>query len=43
MVKHGQAIRWQKPTNCWKVFDHFVGLVRKRLNVGAGAALTMKQ
>ena len=26
MVKHIQAIRRQKPTNCLSVFDHFVGL-----------------
>ena len=26
MVKYTQAIRRQKPTNCFSVFDHFVGL-----------------
>ena len=25
LVKHTQAIRQQKPTNCLVVFDHFVG------------------
>ena len=24
MVKHIQTIRWQQPTNCLSVFDHFV-------------------
>ena len=33
MVKHAQTIRWQKPTNCLSVFDHFVGLALKGLNV----------
>ena len=27
MVKHTQTIRRQLPTNCLKVFNHFVGLV----------------
>ena len=31
MVKHIQAIRRQKPTNCLSVFDHFVGLWLKGL------------
>ena len=31
MVKHTQLIRWQKPTNCFSVFDHFVGLALKEL------------
>ena len=26
MVKFTQTIRWQLPTNCLSVFDHFVGL-----------------
>ena len=26
MVKHTETIRWQEPTNCLIVFDHFVGL-----------------
>ena len=29
MVKHTQTIRWQKPANCFSVFDHFVGLALK--------------
>ena len=33
MVKHTQAIRWQQPTNCLSVFDHFVGLALKGLNI----------
>ena len=31
MIKHTQAIRRQQPTNCLKVFDHFVGLALKGL------------
>ena len=31
MVKHTQRIRWQKSTNCFSVFDQFVGLTRKGL------------
>ena len=31
MVKKTQTIRWQQPTNCLSVFDHFVGLPFKRL------------
>ena len=31
MVKYTQTIRWQQATNCLSVFDHFVGLARKRL------------
>ena len=31
MVKHTQTIRRQQPTNCLKVFDHFVELVLKGL------------
>ena len=31
MAKHIQTIRWQKPTNCLSVFDHFVGLALKGL------------
>ena len=33
MVKHTQTIRWQQATNCLSVFDHFVGVVLKELNV----------
>ena len=33
MVKHTQTIRWQQPTNCLIVFDHFVGLVLKELKI----------
>ena len=31
MVKRTQAICWQWPINCLSVFDHFRGLVLKRL------------
>ena len=31
MVKHTQTIRWQQPTNCLSVFDHFVGLALEGL------------
>ena len=31
MVKHTQTIRWLLPTNCLRVFDHFVGLAIKGL------------
>ena len=31
MVKQTQEIRRQKPTNCLRVFDHFMGLARKGL------------
>ena len=31
MIKKTQTIRWQQPTNCLKVFDHFVGLPLKGL------------
>ena len=31
MVKNTQKIRWQKPTNCLIVFDHFLGLTLKGL------------
>ena len=40
MVKHTQTIRRQKPTNCLSVFDHFVGLVRKGLNVVENLKIT---
>ena len=29
MVKHTKTILLQQPTNCLKVFDHFVGLAPK--------------
>ena len=32
MIKHGQTIYRQQPTNCLIVFDHFVGLAFKRLS-----------
>ena len=32
MVKHIQIIRWQQPSNCLSVFDHFVGLSLKGLS-----------
>ena len=28
-----QFVRWQKPTNCLSVFDHFVGLKRLKLSI----------
>ena len=31
MVKDTQTIRWQEPTSCLSVFDHFVELVLKAL------------
>ena len=31
MVKHTRKIRRQQPTNCLRVFDHFVGLKLKDL------------
>ena len=33
MVKHSQTICRQQRTNCLSVFDHFVGLVLKRLKL----------
>ena len=33
MVRHAQTIRWLLPTDCLSVFDHFVGLAFKGLNV----------
>ena len=33
MVKHTQIIRRLLPKNCLSVFDHFVGLAFKGLNV----------
>ena len=33
MVKHTQTIRRQKPANSLSVFDHFVGLALKVLNI----------
>ena len=33
MVKHTQTIHRQNLTNCLSVFDHFMGLPVKRLNV----------
>ena len=37
MVKHTQTIRWQYPTNCLSVFDHFWGLAFKELVYNDGA------
>ena len=39
MVKHNQTIRSQKPTNCLRVFDSFVGLALKGLKGDSGAVL----
>ena len=33
MVKHTQTICRQQPTNCYSVFDHFVGLALKELRL----------
>ena len=33
MVKHTQTIRWLLQINCLSVFDHFVGLTLKGLNL----------
>ena len=33
MVKHTEAIRQHLPTNCFSVFDHFVGLALKELRI----------
>ena len=33
MVKHTQTIRRQQATNYLSVFDHFVGLTLKGLNI----------
>ena len=33
MVKHTQTVNRQKTTNCLSVFDHFVGLALKGLNI----------
>ena len=33
MVKHTQTIRRNLPTNCFSVFDHFVGLSLKGLSI----------
>ena len=33
MVKHTQTISLQQQTNCISLFDHFVGLVLKGLNI----------
>ena len=32
MVKHTQTIRQQQPTNCLRVFDHFVWLALEELS-----------
>ena len=36
MVKHTQTIRWLKSTNYLSVFEHFVGLTLKGLNLHYG-------
>ena len=33
MVRHTQAIRWEKPNNCLSVSDHFAGLEFKDLGI----------
>ena len=33
MAKHTQTIRRLLPTNCFSVFDHFVGLALKVLKI----------
>ena len=41
MVKHTQTTCWQKLTNYFSVFDHFVGLALKGLK--SGSSLTTLQ
>ena len=41
MVKHTQAIRRQEQMNCLSIFDHFVGLVHKRLLTNILSILNM--
>ena len=36
MVKQTQTIRWQQPTNCLSVFEHFVKLALKGLTRTGG-------
>ena len=36
MVKHTQTIRWQQPTNCLSIFDHFVALSPEGLILSTG-------
>ena len=36
MVKHTQTIRWQQPTNCLSIFDHFVTLSPEGLILSTG-------
>ena len=42
MVKHTQTIRWQQPTNCLSVFDHFKWLVLKGLNLADQTQLFLR-
>ena len=37
MVKHNQTIRRLLPTNCWSVFDYYVGLLLKELKYLLGS------
>ena len=41
MVSHTQTVRWQQPTNCFSVFDHFMGLVLKVLTAQMGLFMKM--
>ena len=36
MIKQTQTIRWQQPTNCLSVFEHFVKLALKGLTRTGG-------
>ena len=43
MVKHIiQTIRWQQPTNCVSMFDHFVGLALKGLRIDWRLSMILK-
>ena len=41
MVKHTHKIRQQQSTNCLSVFDHFMGLALKRLNLPLVVFMTL--
>ena len=42
MVKHTQTIRWQQPTHCLSVFDHFLWLALKGLKYNAFSVRFLK-
>ena len=41
MVKYTQTTRRLFPTNCLSVFDHFVGLALKGLNLSTQVIITL--